>query len=330
MPMNYAKTALLLIALTAILVALGAAVGGQTGMVIAFAIALAMNVFSFWNSDRMVLRMFGAQEVDEKSASEYYGIVREMARRAELPMPRVYIMNNPQPNAFATGRSPTHAAVAASTGLLDALSREEVAGVIAHELAHIRNRDTLTMTIAATIGGAISMFAQWLQFGFMFGGAGRDDRSGVGWIGALLAILVAPFAAMLVQMAISRSREYGADRMGAMICGQPLWLASALQKIENAVHRIPNEEAERVPAAAHMFIVNPLTGQGMDNWFSTHPATQNRIAELVALARELGQDPRGAEATGSSRGPGSGAQQGPWSNPGSSPGAADERRSPWA
>ena len=288
MPVNFARTALLLIALTAIFVAMGAAVGGQSGMVIAFIAALAMNVFSLWNSDTMVLRMFRAQEVDEASAPEYYAIVREMARRAELPMPRVYVMNNPQPNAFATGRSPSRSAVAVSTGLLDTLDREEVAGVVAHELAHVKHRDTLTMTVAATIGGAISMLAQYLQFGLLFGGGGRDDRGGVGWIGALLAMIVAPFAAMLVQMAISRSREYGADRMGAAICGNPLWLASALAKIQNAARRIPNEAAEEVPAAAHVFIVNPLTGRGVDSWFSTHPSTENRIAELEALAREWG------------------------------------------
>lgn len=319
MPMNYAKTAALLAALTAIFVALGAAIGGQQGMIIAFFVALAMNVFSFWNSDTMVLKMFGAHEVDERSAPEYYGLVRDLAQRAGLPMPRVYVMENPQPNAFATGRSPSRAAVAASTGLLDMLSREEIAGVIAHELAHIKNRDTLTMTVAATIGGAISMLAQYLQFGMMFGGH-RDERGGgIGMIGALLAMLVAPFAAMLVQMAISRSREYSADRMGALICGNPLWLSSALMKIDTAARRIPNEEAEQVPAAAHMFIINPLTGQGMDNLFSTHPNTENRIAALEALAQEMrrsgidlgGRLPSGQ--TGSS-GPWSGPSQsgGPW------------------
>ena len=238
MPMNYTKTAMLPAALTAIFVAMGAAIGGQQGMVIAFVVALAMNVFSLWNSDKMVLKMFGAQEVDERTAPEYYGLVRDLAQRAELPMPRVFIMSNPQPNAFATGRSPSHAAVAATSGLLEMLSREEAAGVIAHELAHIKNRDTLTMTVAATIGGAISMLAQYLQFGMLFGGH-RDDRSGIGMIGAILAMLIAPFAAMLVQMAISRSREYSADRMGALICGNPRWLQSALVKIDRAARRIP-------------------------------------------------------------------------------------------
>ncbi|WP_439543577.1 zinc metalloprotease HtpX [Hyphomicrobium sp.] len=319
MPMNYVKTAALLAALTAIFVAMGAAIGGQGGMVIAFIVAMGMNLFSFWNSDKMVLKMFGAQEVDERTAPDYYGLVRDLARRAELPMPRVFVMQNPQPNAFATGRSPQRAAVAATTGLLDMLSREEAAGVIAHELAHIKNRDTLTMTVAATIGGAISMLAQYLQFGMMFGGH-RDDRGGggIGMIGSILAMLVAPFAAMLVQMAISRSREYSADRMGALICGNPRWLASALVKIENAARRIPNEEAEEVPAAAHMFIINPLNGHGMDNLFSTHPATANRIAALEELARELSQgggNLGGADLGGAlpSDGGGSGTP-GPWSD----------------
>ncbi|MFA6139660.1 MAG: zinc metalloprotease HtpX, partial [Hyphomicrobium sp.] len=256
--------------------------------VFAFILSLGMNLFSYWNSDKMVLRMYGAHEVDAQSSPEYYGLVAELAQRAGLPMPRVYVMDSPQPNAFATGRNPSHAAVCASTGLLQALSREELAGVMAHELAHIKNHDTLTMTIAASIGGAISMLAQYLQFGAMFGG-NRDDRSGVGMIGSLVAILIAPLAAMLVQMAISRSREYGADRMGAQISGQPLWLASALAKIQNYVHRIPNEEAEAAPATAHMFIINPLSGRGMDNLFSTHPNTENRIAELEEMARETGQ-----------------------------------------
>jgi heat shock protein HtpX len=321
MPMNYTKTAMLLAALTAIFVAMGAAVGGQQGMVIAFLVALAMNVFSLWNSDKMVLRMFGAQEVDERTAPEYYSLVRDLAQRAELPMPRVYIMNNPQPNAFATGRSPSRAAVAATSGLLEMLSREEAAGVIAHELAHIKNRDTLTMTVAATIGGAISMLAQYLQFGMLFGG-NRDDRSGIGMIGAVLAMLVAPFAAMLVQMAISRSREYGADRMGALICGNPRWLQSALVKIDRAARRIPNEEAEEIPAAAHMFIINPLTGQGMDSLFSTHPNTENRIAALEALAQEMARS--GIDLGGGIASEPSGPA-GPWS-PSS---GASTSRGPW-
>ncbi|HET6388978.1 zinc metalloprotease HtpX [Hyphomicrobium sp.] len=286
--MNYAKTAMLLALLTAIFVALGAAIGGQSGLVIAFVIAMVMNAVSLWKSDSIVLRMFNAHEVSEATAPELYGIVRDLARNADLPMPRVYIMNSPQPNAFATGRSPSHAAVCASTGLLEALNREEIAGVIAHELAHIKNRDTLTMAVAATIGGAVSMVAQYMQFGMLFGGGRGNDRGALGAIGTLAAIIIAPMAAGLVQMAISRSREYQADRLGAMICGRPLWLASALRRIDGAARQIPNEEAEAVPAAAHMFIINPLNGHGVDNLFSTHPNVVNRIAALEALAREMG------------------------------------------
>ncbi len=312
MPMNYVKTAMLLALLTAILVGMGALVGGQTGMVIAFIVALGMNLFSFWKSDTMVLRMYGAEEVTAQSAPEYYGLVQELVQRAELPMPRVYVMHNPQPNAFATGRSPSNSAVCASTGLLEALSREEVAGVMAHELAHIKNRDTLTMTVAATLGGAISMLAQYLQFSTLFGG----NREGGSRIGAFAAMLLAPFAAMLVQMAVSRSREYQADHMGSLIVGNPMWLASALQKIQGYAHQIPNEQAEAAPATAHLFIINPLTGQGMDNLFSTHPNTENRIAELEKLAAEMGVrgqagsflEPRTAGATpGQQR-----SARGPW------------------
>lgn len=322
MPMNYAKTALLLLVLTGIFVAMGAVVGGQAGMIMAFGLALVMNLFSLWNSDKVVLRLFRAVEVDERQAPEYYGLVRALAERAELPMPRVYVINNPQPNAFATGASPSRAAVAASTGLLDLLSREELAGVIAHELAHIKNRDTLTMGIAATIGGAISMLAQYLQFGLLFG-SGRSDNGGPGLLATLAAMLIAPFAAMLVQMAISRSREYQADHLGAMICGNPLWLASALGKINAAARRIINRPAEAVPAAAHLFIINPLNGRGIDSWFSTHPSTENRIAALQELARAWGQagdtadrgaadDDRFASDRPRPQGPWSSARRGPW------------------
>lgn len=288
MPMNYARTALLLAALTAIMVAMGAAVGGRGGMVVAFGVALVMNIVSLWKSDTMVLRMFKAKEVDDQSAPELVSMVRELARRAELPMPRVYIMNSPQPNAFATGRSPERSAVCASTGLLEALSKEEIAGVMAHELAHIKNRDTLTMAVAATIGGAVSMFAQYLQLGMLFGSGRNDDRGGLGAIGTIAAVIVAPIAAMLVQMAISRSREYQADRLGAQIVGNPLWLASALKKINAIARRVPNEQAEQIPAAAHVFIINPLNGRGVDNFFSTHPNVNNRVAALEELAREMG------------------------------------------
>jgi heat shock protein HtpX len=279
-----------------------------------------MNVFSLWNSDKLVLRMYGAKEVNERSAPEYYGLVRDLAKRAGLPMPRVYIMQSDQPNAFATGRSPSHAAVSASTGLLQALNRDEIAGVMAHELAHIKNRDTLTMTVAASIGGAISMLAQYMQFGMLFGGH-RDDRGGLGFLGTIVAIIVAPLAAMLVQMAISRSREYSADRLGATICGQPLWLASALAKIQNFARRIPNEIAEEAPATASLFIINPLSGRGFDNWFSTHPNTEKRIAALQHLAREMGRTAGPREET-PRRDPG------PWPSRGAS---AEPRRSrgPW-
>jgi len=310
MPMNFAKTGLLLAVLTGILVAMGGLVGGQTGMVVALVVAAAMNLFSLWQSDKMVLRMYGAEEVDARTGGEYYRIVQELAGRAGLPMPRVYIMNNPQPNAFATGRSPAHAAVCASTGLIEALSAEELAGVMAHELSHVKNRDTLTMAVAATIGGAVSMLAQYLQFGALFGGH-RENNNSIGWIGALIAMILAPLAAMLVQMAISRSREYQADRMGAQLCGQPLWLASALHKIEGYAHQIRNEPAEAAPATAHLFIINPLTGEGMDNLFSTHPNTENRIAELEKLAAQIGTTTRRSSAS-SSGGPWGGPPRGPW------------------
>jgi heat shock protein HtpX len=314
MPMNFTRTALLLAALTGIFVMMGAIVGGQAGMVIAFVIALGMNALSYWNADKLVLRMHGAEEVDARAGGAYYDLVQDLARRAGLPPPRVYIMHNPQPNAFATGRNPNHAAVCASTGLLEMLSKEEVAGVMAHELAHVKNRDTLTMTIAATIGGAISMLAQYQQFGMQYGGSNRENNN-VGWIGALAAMLIAPFAAMLVQMAISRSREYQADRLGAMISSQPLWLASALGKIDHAARGIRNDTAEAAPATAHLFIINPLSGEGMDNLFSTHPNTENRIAELEKLAQEMGASGTRAEL-GPSAGPwGSAAParpRGPW------------------
>jgi heat shock protein HtpX len=312
--MNFAKTGLLLAALTGIFVAMGALVGGTTGMLVAFVMALGINAFSLWQSDKMVLRLYGAEEVDANSGGEYYAIVADLARRAGLPMPRVYIMHNPQPNAFATGRNPANAAVCASTGLLEMLSADEVAGVMAHELAHVKNYDTLTMAVAASIGGAVSMLAQYLQFGALFGGQRQNNN--VGWIGTLVAIILAPLAAMLVQMAISRSREYQADRLGAMICGRPLSLAAALEKIEHYARGIPNEPAESAPATAHLFIINPLTGEGVDNLFSTHPNTANRIAELERLAHEMGATPgdeRGGIAGSGPRGePSPAARRGPW------------------
>jgi heat shock protein HtpX len=310
--MNYLRTAILLAGLTALFMAVGYLIGGQGGMMIAFLIAAAMNLFSYWNADKLVLSMHGAHEVDERTAPELFAMVRDLSRNAGLPMPRTYLMDNPQPNAFATGRNPERAAVAVTTGLLDTLSREEVAGVLAHELAHIKNRDTLTMTITATIAGAISMLA---QFGMFFGGH-RDNNQGMGIIGTLLLVILSPIAAMIVQMAISRTREYAADRLGAQIAGQPEWLASALAKIEQYAHAVPNEPAERNPATAHLFIVNPLSGARMDNLFSTHPATENRIAALMELAREMGQGSfpgGGSSGTGPRRGPWGGSRaSGPW------------------
>ncbi len=282
--MNYFKTAILLGAMTALFTVVGFAIGGQTGMMIAFVIAVGMNFFSYWNADKMVLRMHGAREVDEHSEPEYYGLIRQLAQNAELPMPKVYIMENDQPNAFATGRNPEHAAVAATTGLLNMLTTEEIAGVMAHELGHVKNRDILIMTITATIAGAIGMLA---QFGMFFGGRGGEGRPNP--IIMIAMMFLAPMAAGLVQMAISRSREYQADRLGAQICGHPLWLASALKKISGMAAHIPNEAAEANPASAHMFIINPLTGRSMDSLFSTHPDTQNRIDALVAMADEMRQ-----------------------------------------
>ena len=287
--MNTLRTGMLLAALTAIFVGVGFLIGGTGGAMIAFVVAAGMNFFSYWNADRLVLSMNHAREVDERSAPEFYRLVRDLAARANLPMPRVYIADNPQPNAFATGRDPDHAAVCATTGLLQMLSHEEIAGVMAHELGHVRNRDTLTMTITATLAGAISMLA---NFGLFFGGLGGNRNNPLGFVGVLVAALVAPLAAMIVQMAISRTREYSADRAGAEISGRPEALASALAKISNAARRIPNMAAERNPAAAHLFIVNPLSGERMDNLFSTHPATENRIAALMEMARRSGS--RGA------------------------------------
>ncbi len=235
--MNYLRTAILLAGLTALFMGVGYLIGGSGGAMIALVVAAGMNLFTYWNSDRMVLSMYGAQEIDARTAPDLYRLVQELASRAGLPMPRLYIIDNPQPNAFATGRDPEHAAVAVNSGLLNTLSREEAAGVIAHELAHIKNRDTLTMTITATIAGAISMLA---QFGMFFGG-NRDNNNGMGIVGTLAMVILAPIAAMLVQMAVSRTREYAADRMGAEIVGEPRYLASALAKLDQAAHAIPNE-----------------------------------------------------------------------------------------
>jgi heat shock protein HtpX len=298
--MNYLRTAILLAGLTALFMGVGYLIGGASGATIALLIAAATNLFAYWNSDRMVLSTYGAHEVDARTAPELVDLVATLAGRAGLPMPRVFLMDNPQPNAFATGRNPENAAVAVTTGLLQQLTREELAGVIAHELAHVKNHDTLLMTITATIAGAISMVA---QFGMFFGHRGNNNGPGI--IGSIAMMILAPLGAMLVQTAISRTREYAADDLGARIVGQPMWLASALLKIENAAHGIPNMEAERNPATAHMFIINPLSGHGIDSLFSTHPSTENRVAELQRLAAELGAPGAAAARPQTSR-------HGPW------------------
>jgi heat shock protein HtpX len=300
--MNYMRTAILLAGLTGLFMAVGYLIGGGSGALIALMIAAATNLFSYWNADKLVLSMHGAQEVDEHSAPELVAIVRELAQRAGLPMPRVYLMDSPQPNAFATGRNPQNAAVCATTGLLNTLSRDEIAGVIGHELGHVRNHDTLTMTITATIAGAISMLA---QFGMFFRGGNRD--SGLGIVGSVLMLILAPLAAMIVQMAISRTREYAADNLGARISGRPDALASALVKISRIAEKVPNDTAETHPATAPLFIVNPLSGRGMDNLFSTHPSTENRVAALDKLSREMGVGGFGAAAPAVATKP-----RGPW------------------
>jgi len=280
--MSFMRTAMLMAAMTALFLGVGFLLAGEAGILIALLLAGGMNLFAWWNSDKMVLRQQGAREVDARSAPELHAMVRELAGRAGLPMPRVYVMETAQPNAFATGRNPENAAVAVTTGLMRGLSREELAGVIAHELAHIRNRDTLIMTITATFAGAISMLA---NFAIFFGGS-RNNPLGI--VGVLAMMILAPLAAALVQMAISRTREYEADRAGAEICGRPLWLASALERIQAGAARIDNHAAERNPATAHMFFINPLHTHAHDRLFSTHPATANRVAALHALAREMG------------------------------------------
>lgn len=279
--MNTMRAGLLLAAMTGLFLAIGYLIGAEHGMVIAFVFALGMNAFAYWNSDKMVLSMYGAKPVDRASAPRFYAIIERLAQRAGLPMPRVYIMENPQPNAFATGRDPEHAAVAATTGLLNMLDEREIAGVMAHELAHVKNRDTLVMTITATLAGAIGMLANFA----MFFGRGRDSRDNpLGPLGGILVMILAPIAAALVQFAISRTREYGADEGGAAISGDPLALASALAKLEQGARHVPNRDAEANPATAHLFIINPLNGHGADNLFSTHPSTANRVARLQAMA----------------------------------------------
>jgi len=283
--MNAIKTTLLLTALTLILVVAGQALGGRSGMVIALVFAVVMNFGAYWFSDKLVLRMSRAKQVSEAEAPELHSIVRELSQRARLPMPKVYVINDPSPNAFATGRNPEHAAVAATTGIMSLLSREELMGVMAHELAHVTHRDILIGTIAATMAGAISMLAYMAQWALIFGG-GRGSRDNPLGIFATIAMMIlAPLAAMLVQMAISRSREYGADAGGARICGNPRWLADALRKLERGVAARPMNVN---PATAHMYIVNPLHGGGMMSLFSTHPPLAERVRRLEELAAHPG------------------------------------------
>ncbi|WP_172121557.1 zinc metalloprotease HtpX [Devosia sp. 919] len=290
---NTLRTFGLLAALTALFMVVGYFIGGSSGMMMAFGFALLTNLFSYWNSDKMVLRMQNAVPVERSQVPQLYEMVDILSQKAGIPTPAVYVIQTDQPNAFATGRNPQNAAVAVSTGLLQQLDTREVAAVVAHELAHIRSRDTLTMTITATFAGAISALA---QFGLFFGGGNNRDNP-LGGIGALLMVFLAPVAAMIVQMAVSRTREYEADKDGAAISGDPLALASALAKIATLAGRQVNVQAERNPAMAHMYIINPLSGQRMDNLFSTHPDTGNRIAPLQQLAAQLqvvDKDPRPA------------------------------------
>ncbi|MGH6952476.1 MAG: zinc metalloprotease HtpX [Vitreimonas sp.] len=304
--MNHLKTYVLLAAMTALFGAVGYLIGGASGMLIALAVAAAMNLFAYWNADKMVLRHFRAQEIDARHpdprVQAYAQDTLALAQSAGLPAPKIYLIDNPQPNAFATGRDPQHAAVAATTGLLGLLSREEIRGVMAHELAHVKNRDTLTMTVTATIAGAVAMLA---NFALFFGDRDRNPIAGI------LIMLLAPLAASVVQMAISRAREYEADRIGAEIGGDPEALARALEKIEVYARQRVNMDAERNPAMAHLFIINPLAGRGADNLFSTHPNTRNRIAQLMQMAQQrFGVATRAAGPSG------------PWSDP-------PQRRGPW-
>ena len=278
---NLMKTAILMAAITALFMALGSVLGGQQGMMIALLVALGMNFFSYWFSDKMVLKMYNAQEVDENSAPQFYRMVRELAQRAQLPMPRVYLINEDAPNAFATGRNPQHAAVAATTGILQVLSERELRGVMAHELAHVKHRDILISTVSATMAGAISMLANFAMF---FGGRNNEGRPANPVVG-ILVMLLAPLAASLIQMAISRSREFEADRGGAEISGDPQALASALQKIQRHAQGVPMAAAERHPETAQMMIMNPLSGGGLRGLFSTHPATEERVERLLAMAQ---------------------------------------------
>jgi heat shock protein HtpX len=278
---NLMKTAILMAAITALFMAIGSMIGGRSGMMLALFVALGMNFFSYWFSDTMVLKMYNAREVDETSAPQFYAMVRELAAKAELPMPRVYLINEDAPNAFATGRNPEHAAVAATTGIMRVLNERELRGVMAHELAHVKHRDILISTVSATMAGAISMLANFAMF---FGGRDSEGRPSNPLVGILVAIL-APLAASVIQMAISRAREFEADRGGAEISGDPAALAAALTKIQHYARGIPMQAAERHPETAQMMIMNPLSGGGLRGLFSTHPATEERVARLMAMVR---------------------------------------------
>ncbi|ACU89705.1 zinc metalloprotease HtpX [Desulfomicrobium baculatum] len=280
--MNLLKTTFLLTLLTLLLVAMGGAIGGKSGMIIAFVIAGGMNFFAYWNSDKIVLKMYKAREVTRADSPDFYGIVENLARKANMPMPKVYVIPSDSPNAFATGRNPEHAAVAATTGIMRILSRDELEGVMAHELTHVMNRDTLIATVAATIAGAISMLGSMLQWAAIFGmGRSNDEEGGGSVLGSLAMAIIAPIAAMLIQMAVSRSREFMADEGGAKMCGKPKALASALMKLQQSATRAPMEEATQ--ATSHMFIVNPLSASKLASLFSTHPATEDRVARLMAM-----------------------------------------------
>ena len=283
---NWVKTFVLMAVITALFGAVGGAMGGATGMIMALCLAGAMNFYAYWFSDKAVLKMYGAQEINQENNygdgqfKNYYNMVKELAQNAELPMPKVYVINEPQPNAFATGRNPENAAVAATTGIMQTLSERELRGVMAHELAHVKHRDTLISTISATMAGAIGSIA---QFGMMFGG-GRGDGERPNMIISMLMMFLAPMAAGLIQMAISRSREFEADRMGAQISRDPKALADALTKINNYARQIRNQTAEAHPETGQMMIINPLSGVSFDSLFSTHPKTEERVARLMAMS----------------------------------------------
>ncbi len=282
---NLMKTAVLMAAITALFMLLGRMLGGQTGMMIALLVALGMNFFSYWFSDKIVLKMYKAREVDDSTAPQFVAMVRELAQKAGIPMPKVYLIDEDAPNAFATGRNPDNAAVAATTGIIRVLSARELRGVMAHELAHVKHRDILISTISATMAGAIGMLA---NFGMLFGGRDSEGRPANPIAGIAVAIL-APLAASLIQMAISRAREFEADRGGAEISGDPQALASALDKIHRYAQGLPMQAAERHPETAQMMIMNPLSGGGLRGLFATHPATEDRIAALMALAQQMAQ-----------------------------------------